>query len=277
MTGKLEGIGASRKEQDHYIVVHDLIPGGASWQQGKLEIGDLILAVAQENKDPVDAVDLPIDKVVSMIRGPKGTVVVLTVKKADGHIENISITRDVVRIEATYARGAVVKLDKKSDPVGYVYLPGFYGDVGARAKPGERNATDDVRAVLNALQKKKVSSLVLDLRGNGGGLLTHARDISGLFIPQGPVVQTKDSDEKIEVLSDTDPSIASAPRRPRFWRARCKTTSARSWWVRAPRTAKAPCKRSSIWTACAREEAIRSASTRSPCRSISGSAEAPRS
>lgn len=208
MTGKLEGIGASLKEQDHYIVVHDLIPGGASWQQGKLEIGDLILAVAQENKEPVDAVDLPIDKVVSMIRGPKGTVVVLTVKKADGHIENISITRDVVRIEATYARGAVMKLDKKSDPVGYVYLPGFYGDVGARAKPGERNATDDVRAILNALQKKKVTSLVLDLRGNGGGLLTHARDISGLFIPQGPVVQTKDSDEKIEVLSDTDPSVS---------------------------------------------------------------------
>lgn len=208
MTGKLEGIGASLREQDHYIVVHDLVPGGASWQQGKLEIGDLILAVAQEGKDAVDAIDLPIDKVVSMIRGPKGTVVVLTVKKADGRIETLSITRDVIRIEATYARGAVIKADKKSEPVGYVYLPGFYGDVGPRAKPGERNATDDVRAILVALQKKNVSSLVLDLRGNGGGLLTHARDISGLFIPRGPVVQTKDSDGKIEVLSDTDPSVS---------------------------------------------------------------------
>lgn len=208
MTGKLEGIGASLREQDHYIVVHDLVPGGASWQQGKLEIGDLILAVAQEGKGPVDAVDLPIDKVVSMIRGPKGTVVVLTVKKADGRIETLSITRDVIRIEATYARGAVLRLDPKAEPVGYVYLPGFYGDVGARAKPGERNATDDVRALLVALQKKKVTSLVLDLRGNGGGLLTHARDISGLFIPQGPVVQTRDSDGKIEVLSDTDPSVS---------------------------------------------------------------------
>lgn len=208
ITGKLEGIGATLREQDHYIVVHDLVPGGASWQQGKLEIGDLILAVAQEGKDPVDATDLPIDKVVSMIRGPKGTIVVLTVKKADGRIETISITRDVIRIEATYARGAVVRSGKNGEPVGYVYLPGFYGDVGGRGKPGERNATDDVRAILSALQKKKVTQLVLDLRGNGGGLLTHARDISGLFIPQGPVVQTRDSDGKIEVLADTDPSVS---------------------------------------------------------------------
>lgn len=208
ISGKLEGIGATLQEQDHYILVHDLVPGGASWQQGKLEIGDLILAVAQEGKEPVDVTDMPINSVVAMIRGPKGTVVVLTVKKSDGHIETLSITRDVIRIEATYARGAVVKQGPKGEQVGYVYLPGFYGDLGARAKPGERNATDDVRALLVALQKKKVGSLVLDLRGNGGGLLTHARDISGLFIPEGPVVQTKDSDGKVTVMADTDPSVA---------------------------------------------------------------------
>jgi carboxyl-terminal processing protease len=182
------------------------VPGGASWQKGKITVGDLILAVAQEGKEPVDVTDMPINQVVGMIRGPKGTVVVLTVKKADGHIETVSITRDIIRIEATYARGAVIKLGPKSEPMGYVYLPGFYGDVGGRAKAGERNATDDVRALLSALEKKKVTSLVLDLRGNGGGLLTHARDISGLFIPEGPVVQTKDSDNKIDVLADTDPS-----------------------------------------------------------------------
>ncbi len=208
MTGRLEGIGATLQEQEHYIVVHDLVPGGASWQQGKLEIGDLILSVAQEGKEAVDATDLPIDKVVSMIRGPKGTVVVLTVKKPEGRIETISITRDVIRIEATYARGAIIKKDEKGEAVGYVYLPGFYGDVGARRKPGERNATDDVRAILTQLSKKGVTSLVLDLRGNGGGLLTHARDISGLFIPEGPVVQTKDSEGNVEVLRDTDPSVA---------------------------------------------------------------------
>lgn len=209
ISGQLEGIGASLAEQDHYVVVHDLVPGGASWQQGKLEIGDLIMGVAQENKEPVEVTDMPIDKVVQMIRGKKGTVVVLTVKKADGHIENISITRDVIRIEATYARGAILHLDKKKDSVGYVFLPGFYGEVGAAARAtGTRNATDDVRAILAKLQAKKVGSVVLDLRGNGGGLLNHARDITGLFIETGPAVQTRDSDGSIEVLADKDPSVS---------------------------------------------------------------------
>jgi carboxyl-terminal processing protease len=207
ITGRLEGIGATLREQDHYIVVNDLVTGGAAWQQGKLEIGDLILAVAQEGKEPVDVTDMPIDKAVSMIRGPKGTVVVLTVKKADGSVKTVSITRDVIRIEATYARGAVLKT-KTSGDVGYVHLPGFYGESGKAKKPGERNATDDMRAILTQLTKKGIKSLVFDLRGNGGGLLTHARDISGLFIKEGPVVQTKDGKGSVEVLRDTDASVA---------------------------------------------------------------------
>jgi len=207
ITGRLEGIGATLREQDHYILVHDLVPGGAAWQQGKLEIGDLIQAVTQEGKAPVDVIDMPIDQVVSMIRGPKGTVVVLTVKKPDGSIKTISITRDVIRIEATYARGAILKT-KTSGDVGYVHLPTFYGEGGRAKKPGERNATDDMRAILTQLTKKGVKSLVFDLRGNGGGLLTHARDITGLFIKEGPVVQTKDAKGSVEVLHDTDSSVA---------------------------------------------------------------------
>ncbi|MFO0738324.1 MAG: carboxy terminal-processing peptidase [Labilithrix sp.] len=207
LTGRLEGIGATLREQDHYILVNDLVPGGAAWQQGKLEIGDLIQAVAQEGKEPVDVTDMPIGKVVSMIRGPKGTVVILTVKKPDGEIKTIPITRDLIRIEATYARGAVLKT-KTDGEVGYVHLPGFYGESGKAKKPGERNATDDMRTILNQLTKKGVKSLVFDLRGNGGGLLTHARDIGGLFIKEGPVVQTKDGKGTIEVLRDTDTSIA---------------------------------------------------------------------
>ena len=207
ITGRLEGIGATLREQDHYILVNDLVPGGAAWQQGKLEIGDLIQAVAQEGKEAVDVTDMPIDKVVSMIRGPKGTVVVLTVKKPDGSIKTISITRDVIRIEATYARGAILKTKAAGD-VGYVHLPGFYGESGRAKKPGERNATDDMRTLLGQLKAKGVKSLVFDLRGNGGGLLTHARDISGLFIKEGPVVQTKDGKGTVEVLRDADPSVA---------------------------------------------------------------------
>jgi carboxyl-terminal processing protease len=206
ITGRLEGIGATLREQDHYILVNDLVPGGAAWQQGKLEVGDLIQAVAQEGKDPVDVTDMPIGKVVSMIRGPKGTVVILTVKKPDGSIKTISITRDVIRIEATYARGAILKTKTNGD-VGYVHLPGFYGESGKNKKPGERNATDDMRTILQQITKKNVKQLVFDLRGNGGGLLTHARDISGLFIKDGPVVQTKDNKGTVEVLKDADPSI----------------------------------------------------------------------
>jgi carboxyl-terminal processing protease len=204
LTGRLEGIGATLREQEHYILVDSLVPGGAAWQQGKLEAGDLIQSVAAEGKEPVDVMDMPIGKVVSMIRGPKGTVVVLTVKKPDGTLQTISITRDVVRIEASYARGAILKT-KALGEVGYVHLPGFYGE---SRKPGERNATGDMRAILTQLTKKGVTSLVFDLRGNGGGLLTHARDIAGLFVKEGPVVQTKDGKGAVEVLRDQDPSVA---------------------------------------------------------------------
>ncbi len=206
LTGRLEGIGATLREQEHYIVVNDLVPGGAAWQQGQLEIGDLILAVAQEGKEPVGVMDMPIGKVVSMIRGEKGTVVLLTVKKADDRLETISITRDVIRIEAAYARGAVLKT-KQSGDIGYVQLPSFYGEPG---NPRERNATDDVRALLRQLNEKKVTSLLLDLRGNGGGLLSHARDITGLFVKEGPVVQTKNGRGDVEVLRDKDPQVAFA-------------------------------------------------------------------
>jgi carboxyl-terminal processing protease len=206
LTGRLEGIGATLREQEHYIVVNDLVPGGAAWQQGKLEIGDIILAVAQKGKEPVGVMDMPIGKVVSMIRGVKGTVVLLTVKKVDGSLETISITRDVIRIEAAYARGAVLKT-QASGEVGYVQLPSFYGEAG---KPRERNATADVRSLLTQLTEKGVTSLVLDLRGNGGGLLAHARDITGLFVEEGPVVQTKDGKGKVDVLEDHDPTVAFA-------------------------------------------------------------------
>jgi carboxyl-terminal processing protease len=206
ISGKLEGIGAALGEQDHYVAVQELIPGGAAWKEGNLEAGDLIIAVAQAGKDAVDVTDMPIDKVVEMIRGPAGTVVILTVKKPEGDIKTISIKRDVVRIEAAYARAAILGSDGPN-PIGYIFLPSFYGDISGPRKPGERNATDDVRALLVELQKHKVKGVIIDLRGNGGGLLSHARDISGLFIDRGPVVQARDSNGKLEIFTDEDPSV----------------------------------------------------------------------
>ncbi len=207
VSGSLEGIGAALTLKDHFVLVSELVPGGASWQQGKLEAGDLILAVAQEGKAPVDVTDMPLGKVVKMIRGPKGTVVSLTVKKPDGRVEVIAITRDVVKIEAAYARGALLELDGRL--TGYINLPSFYGNT--RSEPGatgERNATDDVRALLVELAKRKASGVIIDLRGNGGGLLAHARDISGLLIPSGPVVQAKAAAGELTVYADEDPSVA---------------------------------------------------------------------
>jgi len=208
MSGSLEGIGAALGVKDHFIEVRELVPGGASWRQGKLEKGDLILAVAQKGKRSIDVTDMPIDKVVGMIRGPKGTVVTLTVKKPDGRVERISITRDVVVIEAAYARGAILDL-KGSPSVGYINLPSFYGST--RQAPGaapERSAAEDVGKLLDIFEKSKITGAILDLRGNGGGLLSHARDIVGHLIKTGPVVQSRDSAGELEIVADRDPRIA---------------------------------------------------------------------
>jgi len=208
MSGSLEGIGAVLSEDDHYISVREIVPGGASWRQGQLEAGDLILAVAQAGKEPVDVADMRINQVVQMIRGPKGSVVSLTVKKPDDRVEVISITRDVIEIEAAYAKGAILSGGGLKQAVGYIALPSFYGNT--RAEPGmtgERNAADDLQAILRALTKKHVGGVIIDLRGNGGGLLEHARLITGMFISTGPVVQTQYPNEKTQILADEDPDI----------------------------------------------------------------------
>ncbi|HLU65964.1 MAG TPA: carboxy terminal-processing peptidase, partial [Kofleriaceae bacterium] len=206
MSGQLEGIGAVLREDDHYISVQEIIPGGASWRQGKLQVGDLILAVAQDGEAPVDVTDMRIDQAVKMIRGPKGTVVRLTTKKPDGRVETIAITRDVVVVEESYARGAILGKGKRA--MGYIHLPSFYDDISGNARKTARNATDDVRALLAEFRRRKLPGVILDLRNNGGGLLSHAGSITGLFIDSGPVVQTRYSDGRSEVVSDDDPGVA---------------------------------------------------------------------
>ena len=207
MSGSLEGIGAVLSEDKHHIVVREIVPGGASWRQGKLAVGDLIVGVAQQGKAPVDVTDMPINKVVRMIRGRKGTVVRLTVRKPDGKVETIPITRDVIKIEAAYARGATVNLGDGHRPLGYISLPSFYGNIGSN-RPAERNATTDMRKLLEHFERRKLQGVVVDLRGNGGGLLGHARDITGLLIETGPVVQTRYADGKVNVLRDEDPRVS---------------------------------------------------------------------
>ena len=208
MSGQFEGIGAVLQEDDHYIRVQEIVPGGASWRQGDLEAGDVILAVGQKGEEPVDVADMRLDRAVLMIRGPKGTVVMLTVRKPDDTIEVISITRDVVQIEAAYARGALLDRGEGHDAVGYIRLPSFYGNT--RSRPGqaaERRASEDVRRLLAIFENDGAGGMILDLRRNGGGLLEHARDITGMFIESGPVVKTRTSTGETQVLADRDPSV----------------------------------------------------------------------
>jgi carboxyl-terminal processing protease len=204
MTGTLEGIGASLKEDGSYIKVAEIIPGSAAWRQKELKPEDLILKVAQGDEEPVDVVDMPVNDVVKLIRGKKGTTVKLTVKKPDGRIIVIPIVRDIVIIEETYAKSAVITDQKSKGKYGYIFLPSFYHNFNSSKA---RNAASDLRAELEKLKAEKVTGIILDLRNNSGGALEDAIKVAGLFIKSGPVVQVKQSNGRVEVLRDPDSDI----------------------------------------------------------------------
>ncbi len=209
MSGSLEGIGAVLQVHEHYVRIVSIVPGSASWQQGELEAGDLILSVAQKGKEAVDVVDMRLQDVVQLIRGPKGTVVTLTVKKPDDRVLVIPITRDIVKIEESYAKGAVLNTLGDDAKIGYIQLPSFYGNT--RNEPSltpERGCTEDVRKLLDIFTKRGITKVIFDLRGNGGGLLSAARTMSGLFIEKGPIVQTRSADGQTEILEDFDPTVS---------------------------------------------------------------------
>ena len=202
MTGKLEGIGALLGESDGYVEIVSLVPGGPSWRQKQLEPHDRILKVGQGRRGPsTDIVGMRVEDAVNLIRGPKGSVVRLTVRKADGRMEEIAIERDVVVIEETFARSTVVRGESPDSLLGYIYLPRFYNDF--MEKDG-RNATEDVHRELERLKSRGVKGIILDLRGNTGGALTDAVRIAGLFVKSGPMVQVRDRIRGIQVLNDPD-------------------------------------------------------------------------
>lgn len=206
MRGSLEGIGALLREEDGYIKVVNVIPGGAAEQEGQLESEDIILKVAEGDQEPVDITDTRIRDAVTLIRGPKGTEVRLHIKKADGSRKIIPIIREVVQIKETFVKSTVIDLPNSSGRYGYLKIPSFYRDFNNGAADA-RNVTDDTLAELDTLQQQGISGLILDLRNNGGGSLSDSVDTTGLFIEKGPVVQIKDSTGKIEVLSDNNPAV----------------------------------------------------------------------
>ncbi len=203
ITGVMEGIGATLKEDGDYTKVVEIVPGSAAWRQKGLEADDIILKVAQGDAEPVDTTTMPLSDVVKMIRGKKGTEVRLTVKKPDGRIVVIPIVRDVVVMEDAYAKSALITNQKTGKKYGYINLPSFYQDF----KTNSHNAADDVHNELDKLNAAKVNGVILDLRNNGGGSLEDAVKMAGLFIKEGPIVQVKDNKKSIKVMSDPDPGV----------------------------------------------------------------------
>lgn len=204
MSGTLEGIGARLQSEGEFTKVVSIVPGGPAWKQKELENDDIILKVEQEMGEAVDVTGYRLDDVVKLIRGNKGTKVKLTVKKVDGSIKVITIVRDVVIIDESYAKSAIINFPGKIENVGYIRLPRFYADFNR--KEG-RSCAEDVAKELEKLKAANVNGIILDLRNNGGGSLRDVVMMSGLFIEKGPIVQVKARGSVPEVLEDTDPNV----------------------------------------------------------------------
>ncbi len=209
---KLEGIGAALMMNDGYTVVTKVIPGGAADKNGKLQPEDRIVSVAQgADGEMVDVVDMNLNDVVKMIRGKAGTVVRLGVKPAGSNeVEVYEITRAKIELKDSEARSEIIpfgeKPDGKSYQIGVIDLPSFYMDMSAARKglTDFKSTTRDVRRILEDFKSKDVDAVVLDLTRNGGGSLTEAINLTGLFIDRGPVVQVKDSDARVQHYDDTE-------------------------------------------------------------------------
>ncbi len=203
MSGQFQGIGARLQKKSNEISITEIISGGPAWRGEELEEGDIILKVKQQDEDvATSVVGMRLDDAVELIKGPKGTVVTLNVKKKDGTIRNVAITRDVVELEETYAKSTTV--EKEGRKYGVINLPKFYFDM---QNANQRNAATDVKQEIIRLQEEDAEGLVIDLRSNGGGSLSTVVDIAGLFIKEGPVVQVKSNGAESEILQDKDSNI----------------------------------------------------------------------
>ncbi|WP_238397570.1 carboxy terminal-processing peptidase [Anatilimnocola aggregata] len=212
----LDGIGAQLQEIDGATVLNKLIPGGAAEKSGLLKVEDKIVSVGQgETGEMVDVVDMRLNDVVDKIRGKAGTVVRLgVVPSGGGEMKIVKIVRAKIELKDSEARGVIFEEGKKQDgspfKVGVIDLPSFYMDMeGARANPNDfKSSTRDVKKLLDDFTAKGVDVVMLDLRRNGGGSLTEAINLTGLFIDVGPVVQVKDPNGRVQQYDDQEPGMS---------------------------------------------------------------------
>ena len=209
----LVGIGAVLRSDDGYAKIVELVPGGPADRGGKLKVNDRIAAVAQDEEEFEDVVDMKLDRVVERIRGKKGTTVRLQVLPAaspdPSKLEVITIVRDEVQLKDQQAKAQVIDTigpDGADTRIGWITLPSFYANMNQRGQPA-RSTTKDVSALLKRLKKENIEGLIIDLRRDSGGSLDEAIRLTGLFIPKGPVVQAKDTDGNINPMTDSDPSV----------------------------------------------------------------------
>ena len=204
ISGRLEGIGARLREDEGYIKVVDIIPGGAAWRQGDLKIDDLIIEVGQGNDEPVNIVEWRSRDAVKLIRGKKDTEVRLTVNRSDGTTEIIPIIRDIVIIEDTYSKSMIIEHKLIDYKIGYITLPKFYHDF---KDENGRNSAEDIKNDLIKLNNANVDGLIFDLRNNGGGALEDVVKMGGYFIEDGPIVQVNGRNNRKRILNDKDKNI----------------------------------------------------------------------
>lgn len=214
MARSLEGIGATLKFENDFVMVAAVVPGGPADKSGQIAIDDKFIAVAQGDGEFVDIVGWRLDNAIQLIRGAKGTTVRLKIVSKGQDIASpkiISIVREKIVLQDQSVKKDIktIQSNGKEIKIGIIDIPAFYADFKAY-QAGDLNyksTTRDVKLIIDSLKRAKVDAIVVDLRSNGGGSLMEAIDLTGLFLKQGPVVQVRDTKNKIEVGEDDDPSI----------------------------------------------------------------------
>ena len=202
MSGRFYGIGASLQYDEGNIKITSVVTGSPAYKSGQIQAGDVILKVGQGKEEPVDLTGYLVPDAVKLIRGKQGTEVRLTIRKPDGSVKLITLIRDEIVQDESFARSAIV--ERNGQRIGYIFLPEFYADF---ERPDGARCYTDVAKEITKLKDQKIDGLVMDLRNNGGGSLYDVVQMVGLFIEEGPVVQVRDREGRPTILRDKDRNI----------------------------------------------------------------------